>query len=131
MYVSCNHPRLSSAQVTERRLQEQEEQERQREEEEEERSLRQRCEELVRQEAKRMAERGYRSRVGSSAQINTSHNTEAHQEGCQPSCKQNFQFLICTLVAAQCQSRPDLFCPLMLFLAESCSSLLRAALLVC
>lgn len=71
-YVSCNHPRLSSAQVTERRLQEQEEQERQREEEEEERSLRQRCEELVRQEAKRMAERGYRSRVGSSAQINTS-----------------------------------------------------------
>lgn len=72
--------------MTERHLQEQEEQERQREEEEEERSLRQRCEELVRQEAKRMAERGYRSRVGSSTQI----HTEAEQEGCQPSRKQNF-----------------------------------------
>lgn len=58
--------------MTERRLQEQEEQERQREEEEEERSIRQRCEELVRQEAKRMAERGYRSRVGGSAHIHTS-----------------------------------------------------------
>uniref|UniRef100_A0A663EVP1 Trichoplein keratin filament-binding protein n=1 Tax=Aquila chrysaetos chrysaetos TaxID=223781 RepID=A0A663EVP1_AQUCH len=47
-------------------LQEREEQQCQREEEEEERSAQQRCEELVRQEAKRMAEQGYCSRVGSS-----------------------------------------------------------------
>uniref|UniRef100_A0A8C4XMZ4 Trichoplein keratin filament-binding protein n=1 Tax=Falco tinnunculus TaxID=100819 RepID=A0A8C4XMZ4_FALTI len=52
------------AQMTERHLQEQEEERCRREEEEEERSARQRYEELVRQEAKRMAEQGYRSRVG-------------------------------------------------------------------
>ncbi|XP_048819829.1 trichoplein keratin filament-binding protein isoform X3 [Lagopus muta] len=50
------------AQLTERRLQEQEEQERQREEEEEERSNKQRCAELVQQEARSMAEQGYCSR---------------------------------------------------------------------
>ncbi|XP_021268741.1 trichoplein keratin filament-binding protein [Numida meleagris] len=51
------------AQLTERRLQEQEEQERQREEEEEERSNKERCAELVRQEAERMAEQGHGSRL--------------------------------------------------------------------
>lgn len=51
------------AQLTERRLQEQEEQQRRREEEEEESSARQRCQELVQQEAKRMAEQGYRPRL--------------------------------------------------------------------
>uniref|UniRef100_A0A672UW83 Trichoplein keratin filament-binding protein n=1 Tax=Strigops habroptila TaxID=2489341 RepID=A0A672UW83_STRHB len=55
------------AQVLQRRLQEQEEQQRRREEEEEESSARQRCQELVQQEAKRMAEQGYRPRVGGRA----------------------------------------------------------------
>ncbi|XP_015130990.1 trichoplein keratin filament-binding protein isoform X3 [Gallus gallus] len=50
------------AQLTERRLQEQEKQERQREEEEEERLNKQRCAELVQQEARSMAEQGYCSR---------------------------------------------------------------------
>ncbi|XP_042721294.1 trichoplein keratin filament-binding protein [Lagopus leucura] len=50
------------AQLAERRLQEQEEQERQREEEEQERSNKQRCAELVQQEARSMAEQGYCSR---------------------------------------------------------------------
>ncbi|KAM9625190.1 trichoplein keratin filament-binding protein isoform 2-T2 [Morphnus guianensis] len=54
------------AQLTACRLQEREEQQCQREEKEEERSARQRCEELAWQEAERMAEQGYRSRVGSS-----------------------------------------------------------------
>uniref|UniRef100_A0A8C0BBN1 Trichoplein keratin filament-binding protein n=1 Tax=Buteo japonicus TaxID=224669 RepID=A0A8C0BBN1_9AVES len=53
------------AQLTACHLQEREEQQRQREEEEE-RSARQCCEELVRQEAERMAEQGHRSRVGNS-----------------------------------------------------------------
>ncbi|NWH56425.1 TCHP protein, partial [Geococcyx californianus] len=53
------------AQVTECRLREREEQQRQREEGEEERWARRRCEELVQQEAQRVAEQGYRSRVGS------------------------------------------------------------------
>uniref|UniRef100_A0A8B9RPV7 Trichoplein keratin filament-binding protein n=1 Tax=Accipiter nisus TaxID=211598 RepID=A0A8B9RPV7_9AVES len=53
------------AQLTACRLQEREQQQRQREKEEE-RSAQQCCEELVRQEAERMAEQGYRSRVGSS-----------------------------------------------------------------
>ncbi|XP_010077451.1 PREDICTED: trichoplein keratin filament-binding protein, partial [Pterocles gutturalis] len=51
------------AQLTERRLREQEEQQRQRKEEEEERLAQQRCKELVRQEARHMAEQGYRSRL--------------------------------------------------------------------
>ncbi|KAM9526349.1 trichoplein keratin filament-binding protein [Guaruba guarouba] len=51
------------AQLTEQHLQEQEERQRQREEEEEERSAQQRCQELVQQEAKRMAEQGYRPRL--------------------------------------------------------------------
>ncbi|XP_029880968.1 trichoplein keratin filament-binding protein isoform X2 [Aquila chrysaetos chrysaetos] len=51
------------AQLTACCLQEREEQQCQREEEEEERSAQQRCEELVRQEAKRMAEQGYCSRL--------------------------------------------------------------------
>nr|XP_009683094.1 PREDICTED: trichoplein keratin filament-binding protein [Struthio camelus australis] len=51
------------AQMTERHLEEQEEQQRQREEEEEERVIKQRCEELVQQEAQRMAEQGYRNRL--------------------------------------------------------------------
>ncbi|XP_062446324.1 trichoplein keratin filament-binding protein, partial [Rhea pennata] len=51
------------AQLTERHLQEQEEQQHQREEEEEERLIKQHCEELVQQEAKRMAEQGYRNRL--------------------------------------------------------------------
>ncbi|POI32411.1 hypothetical protein CIB84_003837 [Bambusicola thoracicus] len=50
------------AQLTERRLQEQEEQECQRGEEEEERLNKQRCAELVQQEARSMAEQGYCSR---------------------------------------------------------------------
>ncbi|XP_009700250.1 PREDICTED: trichoplein keratin filament-binding protein, partial [Cariama cristata] len=49
------------AQLTERRFREEEQQHR-REEEEEERWARQRCEELVEREAKRMAERGYGSK---------------------------------------------------------------------
>uniref|UniRef100_A0A8D0F737 Trichoplein keratin filament-binding protein n=1 Tax=Strix occidentalis caurina TaxID=311401 RepID=A0A8D0F737_STROC len=53
-----------AAQVQHRRFRQQEEEQRQREEEEEARSTRQHCEELVRREAGRLAERGYRSRVG-------------------------------------------------------------------
>lgn len=62
LWPGCNSPHLVSAQLTERRLQEQEEQERQREEEEQERSNKQRCAELVQQEARSMAEQGYCSR---------------------------------------------------------------------
>ncbi|KAM9371604.1 trichoplein keratin filament-binding protein [Phaethornis superciliosus] len=51
------------AQLTERRERECQEQQRQREEEAEERAARQRWEELVRQEAGQMAERGHRSRL--------------------------------------------------------------------
>ncbi|XP_074700122.1 trichoplein keratin filament-binding protein isoform X2 [Strix aluco] len=47
-----------AAQLTERRFRQQEEEQRQREEEEEARSTRQHCEELVRREAGRLAERG-------------------------------------------------------------------------
>lgn len=65
--VSLKPPCFLCAQLTEQRLQKQEEQQRQREEEEEERSAQQHCQELVQQEAKHMAEQGYRPRVGSRA----------------------------------------------------------------